>query len=261
MRRSPNFFRYSFTYKETRCTIISDNLKAIKKAWRVIIHQRRLLEDYIEKHPIFLYSLQPLEIDEGPEIVRLMASASAKAGVGPMAAVAGVLADQAVRAMTSSGAKVAVVENGGEISAISEIDLDVALLAGSSPLSGKVGFRLDEFPIGIATSSGIYGHALSLGKAEAVTIFSSEAGLADAAATAVCNVVKGEDVDQALRRGVKAALAIDDVRGALIIYGGKVAIAGRIPKLINVHISHRELRDTPPMKLASLPHKIGKSSI
>jgi ApbE superfamily uncharacterized protein (UPF0280 family) len=151
-----------------------------------------------------------------------------------MAAVAGALADLAVKEMVSAGAKVAVVENGGEISAVSELPIDVALLAGDTPLSRKVGFRLEKFPVGVATSSATFGYAFSLGEADSVTIFSKDACLADAAATAVCNAVKGEDCDSAVKHGIEVAMSIGDVKGVLIIFRGKVAVAGEIPKLINI---------------------------
>jgi ApbE superfamily uncharacterized protein (UPF0280 family) len=151
-----------------------------------------------------------------------------------MAAVAGVLADLAVKAMVSAGCKVAVVENGGEISAFSNRPVDIALLAGDSPLSRQIGFRLEEFPIGIATSSGLFSHALSFGEAEAVTVFAANAGLADAASTAVGNLVKGDDCQATIRRGINEALSIEGVKGVLILYKGFIGKAGKVPKIIRI---------------------------
>jgi ApbE superfamily uncharacterized protein (UPF0280 family) len=153
-----------------------------------------------------------------------------------MAAVAGVLADLAVKEMALQGSEVAVVENGGEVSASSDMPIDVALSAGDSPLSRTFGFRLTDFPIGLATSSGLYSHAISFGEAEAATVFSRSAGLADAAATAVANQVKGQDCNAAIRNGVKKAASIEGITGALIIYRGMVGIAGRTPKLIKLTV-------------------------
>jgi hypothetical protein len=151
-----------------------------------------------------------------------------------MAAVAGVLADLAVKDMLSVGCEVAVVENGGEISAVSNMPIDVAVAAGDEPLSKRFGFRLTEFPIGVATSSGRFSHALSFGDAEAATVFCRNAGLADAAATAVGNVVKGEDCQAAIQRGINKALSIQGIEGVLIIYRGFVGTAGKIPEMIKV---------------------------
>jgi hypothetical protein len=151
-----------------------------------------------------------------------------------MAAVAGVLADLAVKDMLLGGCEVAVVENGGEISAMSNMPVDVAVAAGDEPLSKRFGFRLTDFPAGIATSSGRFSHALSFGDAEAATIFCRDAGLADAAATAVGNVVKGEDSQKAIQAGINKALSIQGVEGVLIIYKGLTGTAGKIPQIIRV---------------------------
>jgi hypothetical protein len=223
-----------FRYKETCCTIISDNEEAIWTAISSIKRNREELEEYITDHEIFLVSLRSVEVTNGPEVARLMADAAAKANVGPMAAVAGVLADLAVSEMILDGCEIAVVENGGEISASSSASIDVALSAGDSALSKTFGFRLNNFPIGIATSSGLYSHALSFGKAEAATVFSSNAGLADAAATSVANLVKGEDCHAVINKATERALQIQGIEGVLIIYRGMVGIAGKVPKIIKV---------------------------
>ncbi len=162
-----------------------------------------------------------------------MAQAAQKANVGPMAAVAGVIADLAVNDMLKIGCKVAVVEDGGEISANSDRPIDVALAAGNEPLSKRFGFRLSQFPIGVATSSGRFSHAFSFGDAEAATVFCKNAGLADAVATAVGNVVKGE-ANNGIEVGIKRALSIEGVEGVMILYKGQVGTAGKIPEIIKI---------------------------
>jgi hypothetical protein len=151
-----------------------------------------------------------------------------------MAAVAGAIADLAVSDMKDAGCEVAVVEDGGEISADSSETVDVAVAAGDEPLSKRFGFRLTEFPVGVATSSGRFSHALSFGDAEAATVFCKDAVLADAAATAVGNLVKGEDVHAAIKAGINRGFSIKGVEGVLIIYQGKVGMAGKIPDIIKV---------------------------
>jgi ApbE superfamily uncharacterized protein (UPF0280 family) len=232
--KTKNLFKQVFQFKETNCTIIADEELAINTAVSSIRHHRKQLEKYIQTDPKFLYSLQPVHVDEGPRIVGLMAEASEKANVGPMAAVAGVLADLAIEDMALAGSEVAVVENGGEVSAISNQPIDIALSAGDSSLSKKIGFRLEKFPMGVATSSGLFSHALSFGEAEAVTVFAVNARVADAAATAVGNLVKGNDCRGAVERGIKEALGIEWVRGVFILYKGIVGKAGQVPRLIKV---------------------------
>jgi ApbE superfamily uncharacterized protein (UPF0280 family) len=227
-------FKEAFQYKETRCTIIADKEEAVKTAVESITRNRKQLEDYARSNPNFLYTLEPIPVPNKPLVARLMAEAAEKADVGPMAAVAGVLADLAVKDMINDGCKVAVVEDGGEVSAVSDRPVDVALVAGDAPLSKRFGFRLTDFPVGLATSSGRFSHALSFGDAEAVTVFCRNAGLADAVATAVGNVVKGEDYQSAVQRGIDKALSIQGVEGVLIIYKGFTGTAGKIPQIIKV---------------------------
>jgi ApbE superfamily uncharacterized protein (UPF0280 family) len=228
-------FKQAFRHKESDCTIIADREDGIETAKSSIKRHLLLLEDYIKEHPRFLFSLEPVPVAEEPEVARLMAKAAKKADVGPMAAVAGVLADLAVQDMVAAGCKVAVVENGGEVSAVSNQPIDIAFAAGDEPLSREMGFRLKQFPLGVATSSGRFSHAFSFGDADAVTIFAVDAGLADAAATAVANTITGDDVQGVIRRGIDRALSIDGVKGVFILYRGVVGKAGQVPELIKVN--------------------------
>jgi len=227
-------FKEAFRFKETHCKIIADKKRGIQKAIKSIKQNRKALEEYGEAHPKFLYTLEPISVPAEPLVAKLMAEAAEKANVGPMAAVAGVLADLAVKDMVADGCEVAVVENGGEVSAISNVPIDVAVAAGDAPLSKRFGFRLTEFPIGVATSSGRFSHALSFGDAEAATVFCRNAGLADAAATAVCNMVKGEDCQATIQAGISKALSIQGVEGVLIIFKGFTGAAGKTPQIIKV---------------------------
>jgi len=231
-----NLFKENFTLKETQCTIISDKQQAIQAAIESIKRNRQELEIYVRANPKFLYTLTPIPVPEKPLVAKMMTQAAEKAGVGPMAAVAGAIADLAVGNMTRVGCEVAVVEDGGEISAQSNRPVNVAVAAGEEPLSKRFGFRLTEFPIGVATSSGRFSHALSFGDAEAATVFCKNATLADAAATAVGNAVKGEDEQAAIKAGISTGLSIEGVEGVMIIYKGKVGMAGKTPEIIKIDV-------------------------
>ncbi|MBA3015439.1 MAG: UPF0280 family protein [Proteobacteria bacterium] len=193
---------------------------------------RNQLENYLTKTPSFLSSLSPLPHDLlAPPMIQSMYTASAGAGVGPMAAVAGVVAEFVGRGLQKCyGLTDIVVENGGDIYLQRQSDVTVSVFAGTSPLSHKVGIRLraDQMPAGICTSSGTVGHSLSLGKADAVTVFSSSTALADAVATRIGNEIKNErDIDSALA----VAAAIDGVRGVLIIKGTAIGVWGELELL------------------------------
>ena len=228
-------FKESFTLRESQCTIISDRQEAIQIAKESIKRNRQELELYVRANPTFLHTLIPIPAPEKPLVARMMAEAAQKADVGPMAAVAGAIADLAVEDMKHSGCQVAVVENGGEIMATSNQPIDVAVAAGDEPLSKRFGFRLTEFPIAVATSSGRFSHALSFGDAEAATVFCKNATLADAAATAVGNVVKGEDAQAGIQAGINKGSTIEGVEGIMIVYKGQVGTWGKIPQIIKVN--------------------------
>jgi ApbE superfamily uncharacterized protein (UPF0280 family) len=229
-----SLFKRDFHHKKSNCTIISDIEDGIETAISSIKNNLKLLEDYIKKNPRFLFSLSPIPTDKKPDIVRLMSEASKKADVGPMAAVAGVLADLAVQEMVDIGCKVAVVENGGEAFAVSNQPIDIAFIAGNEPLSKEMAFRLKEFPLGVATSSGRFSHAFSFGDADAVTIFAVNAGIADAAATAVANLIVGANIQDVIKLGINRALSIDGVKGVFILYREFVGKGGKVPEMIKI---------------------------
>lgn len=226
--------KVSFKLKESQCTIISEKQKAIDVAKESIHRSRQELELYVRANPKFLHTLTPISAPEKPLVAKMMAEAASKAGVGPMAAVAGAIADLAVLEMKQTHCDVAVVENGGEISADSNQPVNVAVAMGEEPLSRRFGFRLTDFPIGVATSSGRFSHALSFGDAEAATVFCKNATIADAAATAVCNIVKGEDPERGIKAGISTGLSIEGVEGVLISYKGQIGTAGKIPQIIRI---------------------------
>lgn len=197
------------------------------KALRIIEKYRESLEGYIKRFPEFRTSYEPVKVgDDAPRIVRSMAEAGEKAGVGPMAAVAGAIAEYVGRELLEYSPEI-IVENGGDIYIRSLETRTVSIYAGDSPLSGKVGIRVEagETPLGICTSSGTVGHSKSFGRADAVVVLSPSTALADAAATAIGNVVKGPETMQA---GIEKAETIEGITGLLIIEGGLVGAWGSI---------------------------------
>lgn len=223
--------------KESDIFFKSEKRSAIRAAILAIKYHREQLENYIIKEPIFLKTLEPMEIaKDSPEVVSIMAEAGEIAGVGPMAAVAGALADLGVAQMVRVGAKVAIIENGGEVAGVSNLPINIGIFAGDSPLSGRVGFRFEkeDFPIGLGTSSGTFGHAFSFGEADAATVFTNTAALGDAAATAVANAVKGPDIEKSVQSGLEVAETIEGIRGAFIIRGKFAGIVGKLPQMLKI---------------------------
>jgi ApbE superfamily uncharacterized protein (UPF0280 family) len=208
-----------------------------KKAELFVAEQRRILKEYIKRHPAFLTTLEPWNLEEEksfvgekvPFSVLAMCEASRLAGVGPMATVAGFFAEQVGLFLTHFSEDV-LVENGGDIWLKSSRKRKVSIYAGTSSFSEQIGIEINTqgSSLGICTSSGTVGHSLSLGRADAVVILAPSAVLADAVATAACNLVQ-ESAD--LAKVVTWAVTIPGVQGAVAILDDKMAVQGDI-KLI-----------------------------
>ena len=192
-----------------------------------VFKYRYQLETYIALNPEFKESLVPLnENPHAPEIVQEMIRASRLAKVGPMAAVAGAMAEFVSKDLLPFSEEV-IVENGGDIYLATKSERTIGVYAGRSPLSLKIGLLIEpeDSPLGICTSSGTVGPSLSFGKADAICIVSKSAALADAAATAVGNVV-GQKGD--IEYGLEKAKTIENVLGALIILDDQMGVWGKI---------------------------------
>ena len=217
---------FQVAVKETDLYIrAQSNLK--QKALKLVLKYRQLLEGYIERHPSFLTSLEPVATgDDAPRIVTEMAEAARKVGVGPMASVAGAIAEFVGVQLLDSSPEI-IVENGGDIYLKSREDRLIGIYAGKSPLTGKLGLEIKgrDTPMGICTSSGTVGHSLSYGKADAVIVLSKSAVLADAAATAIANMInRPEDIPA----GIEFARGIEDLSGVVIIQGDKMGLWGEV---------------------------------
>jgi uncharacterized protein len=185
------------------------------------------LESYIKSHPIFLTTLKPLEVeDNAPPIVKEMADATREVGVGPMAAVAGAIAERVGRELLPYSDEV-IVENGGDIFLKTSKERFIGVYAGKSKFTRKIAFSIlpEETPLGVCTSSGTVGHSLSFGYADAVIVFSPSTSLADAAATAIGNRVRmADDIPEAL----EFAQGIKGLKGVAIIKGDNMGLWGQI---------------------------------
>jgi len=217
---------FNVTVKETDLYIrATSNLE--RKAHRLVLKYRKQLERYIEKVPEFQTSLKPLAIPaNAPHIVADMIKAGRKANVGPMAAVAGAIAEYVGRELLEYSPEI-IVENGGDIFLKIKHKRVVGIYAGESPLTGKLGIEINpkDTPLGICTSSGTVGHSLSFGKADAVVVIAESAALADAAATAIGNQVKKpDDINGAIETGK----SIVGLSGIVIILGSNIGVWGDI---------------------------------
>jgi ApbE superfamily uncharacterized protein (UPF0280 family) len=187
-------------------------------AVRAVLRARQMIESYIQTDPLFLTSLVPVKAKfPTPTIAMEMIQAATLANVGPMAALAGAVAEFTGRVLLDDSPEV-IVENGGDIFMKLEKEVVFSIYAGDSPLRMRTGVRIQDrgVPTALCTSSGTLGHSTSFGQADAVTVLSPSCALADAAATALGNLVQtASDVQVAIDRGVK----IPGVTGIIIIKG------------------------------------------
>ena len=229
--KSEDLVSFKVTLSETDLLISCDK-DLSREAEDYTKRLREDLESYIRRHPAFKDSLRPVAADKnGPAIIRDMARSAKGAGVGPMAAVAGAVAEAVGRELLRSSSQV-IVENGGDIFISSKRTRIVGIYAGKSRLSERIALEVaaEQTPCGVCTSSGTVGHSLSFGKADAVVVSSKSTSLADAAATSICNRVQTkDDIDSAISYGKK----ITGIGGILIITGDTFGAWGEI-KLVDI---------------------------
>jgi len=209
-----------------------------KPARASVRRHRRALQHYLTRDPLFRGAFVPHPLlPNPPEVVTRMAEGAKKAGVGPMAAVAGAIAELVGRDLLPFSPDL-IVENGGDIFLSTTRPRRVAIFAGRSPFTYRLALEITpaETPLGICTSAGSVGPSFSFGRADAVVMVAPDTALADAAATAVGNLVRHpEDIPRALEK----ARSIPGLRGGVIIIGDKMGVFGQI--------TLRPLAEMPPV--------------
>jgi ApbE superfamily uncharacterized protein (UPF0280 family) len=214
--------REHFQFRETIATILADDPSHLAAAKGGVMTARQELEAYIARDPFFAITYDPYLPEGGGEVVQRMAAAARRAGVGPMAAVAGTIAWAGVEAMAAAGARFGVIDNGGDIALVTDRELRVGVHAGTSPLSDRLAFLIPPGGgiRGICTSSATVGPSVSLGVADAVTVFSPDVASADAWATALCNELRPEDQRVLRRLGGTGITAVVAILGEVIVRWG-----------------------------------------
>ncbi|MBN2000778.1 UPF0280 family protein [candidate division KSB1 bacterium] len=203
--------------------------------YQSVVEVRKELERYISRYPDFKTSFHPLSYGcDAPPVVRRMCRAAENVGVGPMAAVAGAVAEIVLERLLDAGVEEAVVDNGGDIVLKIKAPITIGIYMGQAGTE-DFGFLVEPqvSPLSVCTSSGTIGHSKSFGCADAAVVFSENACLADAAATALGNRIQNEaDLESA----VEMFSNIPAVTGVLAAINGKIALFGRLPRIVKVKI-------------------------
>jgi len=226
--------RHHFEEEESIVTFLCKD-QYVETGQEALLRSRKILENYIQENPEFETTHQPYHASkDAPELISLMCRETGKVGVGPMAAVAGALAEESLKALLDAGAEEAVVDNGGDIALFIRKPVNIGIFAGDSPIN-ELAFEVTprNEPSGICTSSGTVGHSFSYGRANAAIVVSSNVILADAAATALGNRVKEE---KDLNACFDFLEGVPEIEGALVIYHDRIALWGKLPKLIRLRV-------------------------
>jgi uncharacterized protein len=227
--------REPFRFRETIATILADDPAHIAAAKAGILAARQELEAYIARDPFFAATFEPYVPDSDDPVIVRMADATRKAGVGPMAAVAGTIAWAGVEAIQEAGASFGLIDNGGDIALIADRPVRVGVHAGEASLSNRIAFVVppQNRVLGICTSSATVGPSISFGVADAVTIFSHDVALADAWATSVCNQIRPDD------ESVLDRVDPQEVDGIFAIMGNKTVQWGTIPPVVRAVVDEQ----------------------
>ncbi len=196
-----------------------------QQAETAVTKYRNIIKDYIKKNANFAHSMTPLACAENsPAIIKEMCLASQTANVGPMAAVAGAIAQFTGQELSHCSEEL-IIENGGDIFITGKKDRLIGIYAGDSPFSNKIALKIPAglMPLGICTSAGTHGHSFSQGKADAAIVISKNTILADALATAFGNrITASADLNDAM----EYIKTFADVIGAFAIVEGNIAAYG-----------------------------------
>ena len=198
------------------------------EVYAFLVDLRRQMDAYLLMDPQYKAALTPYDAGlEAPGILKEMSRVSHKTGIGPMSAVAGAVALRVADFIKSKfNVKEVIVENGGDIYADANSDMDISVFAGQSPLSERVGLHIPAaaFPCGICTSSGTVGPSMSLGRADAMMIVCRDVLLADSYATAFANRIQTtNDLQPVINRIQNTS----EILGALAIKSDQLAVCGQ----------------------------------
>ena len=232
--------RFGLSYRESILTVVCDD-GLRDAAFDAMMEARYSVESKIAEDPFFGITYDPYPASPGDDgLIRRMCDASAIAGVGPMAGVAGAVAVHIAERLVESGSSYAVVENGGDIAFYSPEPRLVGIFA-DHPVFRDLAFSVSSDRIvGICSSSRTVGPSVSFGTSSISTVFSDDVILADCCATALGNLVRDE---ASIQGAVEDIGSRAGVRGCMACCGDKVAMFGDIPEMVPADCS--ELGPSP----------------
>ncbi|UCE81287.1 MAG: UPF0280 family protein [Methanobacteriota archaeon] len=243
-----DFTTTRFEIGDTAVTIAADAIH-VPHAVDAILNARAEIERKISKDPFFLTTFEPYECARTDgEAVRRMCEASRAAGVGPMAAVAGAIAQAGLEAMAANGCGHGWVDNGGDIALVLEKPAIIEIY--SEPGASEAA-ALEMEPegeiVGVCSSSGRLGHSISLGESNVSVAIGDSAVLADAVATAIGNGIRREEDLETCHEPFRH---LRGLRGGLVMFDDSVSMWGRVPRIVEVE--HNPYRITAHSRMSAV---------
>ncbi|MFW9979320.1 MAG: UPF0280 family protein [Candidatus Thorarchaeota archaeon] len=229
--------RQSIRVDETIATITAEE-HLIPPALKLVQESRELILSYINEDPEFESSLSPVDVSKNaPVLIRRMAEASAIANVGPMASVAGAIAQFVVEGLVADGADHVIFDNGGDIAMYLSQPVIAGIYAGPTAIDG-LGLRISSLGtlLGLCTSSGTVGHSFSYGVADAAIVYSPDVALADAVATRLGNQITVRD-PEILTSSMRAVM-FDGIEGVMTILGDAIGTCGHLPEVVKANVDY-----------------------
>lgn len=236
MKYGPRFYRDiedTVRWKSFRTAVESTDLfirakhDLSIKAEELVRRFRSEIKRHIEIQDSFLSSYGPVEHIEGcAEIIAAMYRASDASGTGPMAAVAGAIAEFTGKELARESDEI-IIENGGDLWLMIKKPVQINIYTESVYFKNAISInvRPEDTPCGICTSSGKIGHSFSYGKADSVTVISNNTPFADAAATATANLIQDEE---SIEKALDFCMSMEQTRGIIIIYRDTLALQGAV---------------------------------
>ncbi len=233
--------RKHFEIAQTAVTIVTDEsyLGYVKNA---IYDARNIIEEKISEDPFFGITFDPYPVNKNDNsLIQHMCQASISANVGPMASVAAAIGFYAVSKAVENGCEHIIVDNGGDITMYTSEEVYIGIFSGNDTLSGTaIKVPATSRIVGICSSSGKIGPSVSFGNSSICTVFSDDAILADACATAYGNMIKTGKSEE-LSEASEKICSIEGVNGCICSCNGMVSMCGDVPKLVRANVDENKI--------------------
>ncbi len=231
--------RVRFEAGETAVAVVADK-RFISHAIDGVLRARADIERQITLDPFFLTTFEPYDraLAENEAAVR-MCDASEAVGIGPMACVAGAVAQAGLEAMVARGCRHGWIDNGGDIALILEEPTTIEVFSDPETCNA-VAFEMRTLGkmMGVCSSSGKLGHSISLGQSDISVAVADSAVLADAMATAIGNAAHA---DHGLETAFADVSSVDGFIGGMVMLDGAVGIVGDLPNIVEAEHSRSKM--------------------